>query len=448
MVNTKLLQIAVASMIAVCVFPACGKKDAGCKLDSECPNGQICRNMKCEPAPAADNANAKADDQAADAKPAQNDAAAKPTTTQTIDISAFVENKTNKLEDLGLDIDYVLNDTIRLQENTKLEIAPGVTIDMQSASAGFDVSGDAALIVKGTAAKPVIFKSTNSSVWSGLRFYSKNKDNALNYLQIHNADGEEHVIGLLYEARLAMDHVTLDGSANNGIAIGGDAKFTKFTNNTIKNCKGYPVVLDSYGHIAMIGDGNVYENNSKQYIRITPYTFDDVQNTVIKKQPIPFLIADGMNVDGESGTLTIEPGVEFVFEHEKEARIGGSIQLKLGGSAEQPVIMRGLNDESGFWRGLSIDTTRPSTIEGLSLSQTGNDEASSLRIRDEANITIGNIQFNSTEHRCLEIGYDAKITNKGGLNFTQCGKGNIFDNRIEGDDEQKVIADLPVTAGN
>ena len=428
--------ISLAFLVALCILPAC-KKDTGCKLDSECPEGQICRNMKCE---ANSNAGAPA---AQDSQNAENARpAAKPTTPQQIELSSIAENKTTKLEDLGLDIDYVLSDMVNLGENTKLEIGPGVTIDMQSSGAGFDVGGDAALIVKGTAESPVIFKSTNSSVWSGLRFSSKNKDNALNYLQIFNADGEEHVIGLNYEARVSMDHVTLDGSANDGIRVFGDAKFTKFTNNIIKNCKGYPLVLDSYAHIGMIGDGNQYENN-KQYIRINPYVFDNVQNSVIKKQPIPYYLADGMNVDGESGTLTIEPGVEFVFEHEKEARVGGSIQLKIEGSAANPVIMRGMTDEANFWNGFSFDSARPSSISGLTLINTGCNETPSLRINNEAKLTVSDITFKATDHLCMEISGEAKVTNKGGLTFEKCGKGNIYDNRIEGDDDKRIIAELP-----
>ena len=444
------LRICIVALAFVSLLPACGKKDAGCKLDSECPNGQICRNMKCEAdpakaqAPAADAAKdqAPAADAAKDQAPAAD---AKPTTPQQINLDAFQENKTVKLEDLGLDIDYILSSDLSLNDNTKLEIGPGVTIDMQSASAGISVNGDAALIIKGSAESPVIFKSTNSSAWSGLSFNSKNKDNAINYLQIFNADGEEQVINLSYEARLAIDHLTLDGSANNGIVVNNEAKLTKFTNNTIKNCKGFPLVLNSYAQIAQIGDGNQYENN-KQFIRINCNTFDDVQTSVIKKQPLPYFMADGMNVDGESGTLTIEPGVEFVFEHEKDARIGGSIQIKIEGTAENPVIMRGVSDEPNFWYGLFIDTTRPSSLSGLQLANTGCGEYASLRIRPEADITLSAIAFKATDHKCLEIGSDAKINNKGGITFEKCGTGNIFDNRIDGDDDQKVIADLPVNA--
>ena len=75
----KIRNLCRLAAVALCVLPACGKKDAGCKLDSECPDGQICRNMKCEAnsdagAPAAqDSQNAEA------ARPA-----AKPTTPQQI----------------------------------------------------------------------------------------------------------------------------------------------------------------------------------------------------------------------------------------------------------------------------------------------------------------------------------------------------------------------------
>lgn len=434
-------KIGLLILAASCILTSCGKKDAGCKLDSECPDGQICRNMKCEADPSAKQNGDESPKQEGADSAKQN---AKPTGPQEFGMNSFEENKVLKLEDLGFDIDYILSEEIRLDDNTKLEIGPGVTIDMQSSGSGFSVFGDAALMVKGTADKPVVFKSTNSSTWKGLWFDSKNKDNALNYLQIQNADGEDQVIEVGGEARLAIDHVTLDGSSNNGIHLAGDAKFTKFTNNTIKNCKGFPLVLDSYAQMALIGDGNTYENN-RQFIRMNAYRFDDVKETVIKKQPIPYLLTEGIYVDGESGTLTIEPGTEFVFEHEREAVITGSVQLKLGGSAENPVIMRGLNDESNYWRGLFIDSERPCTIDGLTLSQTGNDEYTSLRIRDNANITLANIQFNATEHRCLEIGGEAKVTVKSGLNFVKCEKGNIFDHRIEGDEDKQIISELPVT---
>ena len=428
----------VCLLSLLCVWPACSKKEEGCKLDAECPEGQICRNMKCEGS--ADVNNAKEDQNPDAAKPAD---AAKPTTTQMISADAFSENKTVKLEDLGLDVDYILNDSIGIMEGNKLEIGAGVTIDMQSSSAGFNIHDDAALIVRGTAEAPVVFKSTNSSAWSGINFHSKNKDNSLNYLQIFNADGEERVIGLHGEARVAMDHVTLDGSANDGIWVSGDAQMTKFTNNTIRNCKGYPLVFDSIRSVNTVGDGNTYENN-KPYIRINNGYMDNVKETSIKKLPLPYYMAEGMQFSGESGTLTIEAGVTFAFEHEREARIDDSIQLKIEGTADNPVVMRGMTDEPHFWRGLNIDTTRPSSISGLSLANTGNDEANSLRIRDDANIALSNITFKATDYRCLEIGGGAKIENKGGLTFEKCGKGNIFDYRIEGDDDKRVLSELPV----
>ena len=446
-------KLVLAALMAICMVQGCSKKQEGCKLDSECPNGQICRNMKCEAAPAgeaqpageaapaAENKADGAQDGNAAANPAE-----KPTVPVEINLGYLQENKIAKLEDLGLDIDYILDESLDLHGTQKLEIGPGVTIDMHSSSSAIRIYDDAALMVKGTEAAPVIFKSTNSSAWSGIHFSSKNKDNTLNYLQIQNADGEDGVVDLGYESRVGIDHLTLDGSAGHGIHIGGDSRFTKFTNNTIKNCKDFPIILDSYASISDIGEGNVFENNNRQFIKITAYTFDDVKNTVIKKQPIPYYLSDGVNVDGDSGTLTIEAGTEFVFEHEKSMRIGESIQLKLEGTAEAPVIMRGLNDEAHFWQGFIYDSTRPGTISGLVMSNTGYDEIPSMRIRSDANVTIQNITFKATDHRCMEIGGDAKVINKGGLSFEKCGKGNIFDERIEGEDEQRILKDLPVAA--
>ena len=165
---------------------------------------------------------------------------------------------------------------------------------------------------------------------------------------------------------------------------------------------------------------------------------------MINKQPIPYYLVDGMSVDGESGTLTVKPGVEFAIEHGHDVWFGGSIQIKIEGTLEAPVTMRGFMDEASYWNGIQLSTSRPSSISHLVIANAGKDESYSLDFHDNIKVDVNHIVFKSNENYCLHIAHDAKVTNVGALSFDNCAKGNIYDDRLEGDDDSKVLIDLPV----
>ena len=439
--------ILVSTIIMLVSLAACNKAptppqdDANTTADSatQAPP-PAAANAQPANAPATDVAPAQAPD--APQQPSNGDSA-KPSEPIRLTAENHADKATVKLEDLGLDIDYVLEDMLIIDNTHKLEIGPGVTIDMRSSRAGFEVRDDAALVVSGSETAPVVMKSTNASAWSGITLHSANKDNALNHLEITQADGEDDGIIRIY-GRCALDHVTIDGSAKNGVILFHDARFTRFTNNTIKNCKGFPLVLDNNDHLDKLGDGNTFENN-RPFIRLENSNFFPAPDMVIPRQPLPYYLAQGMRVDGESGTLTIQPGVELAIEHDHEIWFGGSIQVKLEGTPEAPIRIHGTIDEPDFWNGVKIDTARPSTLSHLTIANAGKDENASLNIRGSANVELAHVTFKANSHRCMHIDRDAKLKNKGGLSFENCAQGNIFDDRIEADDDaKKILSDLPV----
>lgn len=450
---SRIHRYSLAALAILLLLPACSKKEEGCKLDAECQNGQICRNMKC----VADDAKAdtkaedvKADDAKADDaktedanKDGENADAPKNDDATTLGLDDAFFEKTYKLTDRGLDIDYTLDHCIYVNDNHTLEIDPGVTIMMASSGSCIDVRENGTLKINGTADKPVVFKTPEGASWDGIKVWSKNKSNVISYAQISNIGNEDHAIGMAGEARLAMDHVTIDGCDGNGVYLDSDARFVKFINNTIKNCKKYPLFLRNMLNIENFGDGNVFENNKKQYIDIADEWFNAQEDFTIPKLPLPYYMERGLGIESDSSTVTIAAGVELLFNHERSFEVRNGVLLKIAGTPEAPVMMSGINDEEVFWRGMSIESTRPSEIANLVIKNTGFDEAASLRLRGESKVKLANIAFKANPKTCFVIDSGVKLTNGGGLSFEGCGESNIYDERIEGEDEQRKVAALP-----
>lgn len=447
-------RLALAALAVLLLLPAC-KKDEGCKLDTECLNGQICRNMKCVAAD--DNADVKktdevvkTDDAKADDTKADNankdganaDAPANQDAT-TLGLNNEFFEKSYKLTDRGLDIDYTLDHCIDIDDNHTLEIDAGVTIMMTSASSCIDVRTNGTIIVNGTADKPVVFKTPDGATWNGITVWSKNKNNSISYAQISSIGNEEHAIHLRDESILSMDHVTIDNCDGNALKLDTDTRLVKFTNNTIKNCKKYPIILGSWLSTEAIGEGNVFENNKKNYINVVNEWFNASDDVTIPKLPIPYYLEDGIGIESDSSTVTIAAGVEMLFNHKRSMDVRNGVLLKIAGTPEAPVVMRGIGDEDAFWRGIKIDSTRPSEIANLVIKNTGFEEASSLRLHGETKMKLTNVAFKANPKTCLSLNNNVKLTNGGGLTFEGCGEANIFDERIEGDDEQRRIKELP-----
>ena len=333
--------------------------------------------------------------------------------------------------DLGLPVDYVVDGWIYIDGNALLTIEPGVTIMFSHEGDGFDVGPDAGLRMVGTADKPIrlinAVGNPNPGAWAGIAVYSERNDNRFEYVEFVNSGNGENVIYV--GGKLSMKNCTIDGALHNGVGLGTEAQFTAFENNTIKNCGGYPLWLGYPEKVNNLGSGNVYANNGNNMIVLDyPWLYFDA---TFSNQGIPYFIADGLSVE-DNKKMTVDAGVEFVFEYDQDFAVGGDARIEVNGTASQPVVFRGKSNED-LWGGMHIYSNRSGNVINYArVMNCGMDSdwyrRACLFIGSEAKLTLTNNVFGPSAYTGVAI---ESISNWGnvthsGNTFMECGMENVF----------------------
>jgi len=333
--------------------------------------------------------------------------------------------------DLGLPVDYVIDGWIYIDGNALLTIEPGVTIMFSHEGDGFDVGSDAGLRMVGTAEKPIRLinaqNNPNPGAWAGIAVHSERNDNKFEYVEFVNAGNDENVIYV--GGKLSMKNCTIDGALHNGVALGSEGQFTAFENNTIKNCGGYPLWLGYPEKVNNLGSGNVYTNNANNMIVIDyPWLYFDATYT---NQGIPYFIKGSLSVE-ESKKMTVEAGVEFVFEYDTDFSVSGDARIEVNGTASQPVVFRGQSNED-LWGGIHIYSNRSgNVINYAKVMNCGMDSdyyrRACLFIGSEAKLTLTNNVFGPSAYSGVAIENISNWDNvtHSGNTFVECGMENVF----------------------
>ena len=333
--------------------------------------------------------------------------------------------------DLGLSVDYVIDGWVYIEGNALLTIEPGVTIMFSHEGDGFEVGSDAGLRMVGTADKPIrlinALNNPNPGAWDGIFVGSSRNDNKFEYVEFVNGGSGDNVIRV--DGKLSMKNCTVDGALHNGVALSTDGQFTAFENNTIKNCGDYPLWLGYPEKANSLGSGNVYANNYYNMIVVDyPWLYFDATYT---NQGIPYFIKDGLYVE-ENKKITVEAGVEFVFDYDTDFTVNGDARVEVNGTAGQPVVFRAKTSEDP-WGGIHIYSNRTgNVINYAKIMNCGMDSdwgrRACLYIGSEAKLTLTNNVFGPSVYTGVTI---ENISNWGnvthsGNTFVDCGMENVF----------------------
>ena len=236
--------------------------------------------------------------------------------------------------------------------------------------------------------------------------------------------------------QLRMTNCIIDGSAKNGIHA-YQGKFTQFENNQIKNCNAYPIYAwDGYSPFEKMNTTTTFSGNTKNYAHIGGSSVsEDV--TTLPKINIPWYFANGLYIHpSNTMTLTIEAGTKLYFNSDKAMDIGAKVKLIAEGTASDIIVIRGMEDEAGFWRGLILRSTRDGNklnycdISG-SGSQDQNDWGGNSNLYlygNKDNLQIHNTKISKSKH--YGIGFDSRDSHTidhQNVTFESCAKGNIWD---------------------
>lgn len=284
----------------------------------------------------------------------QNPSDAPKNTDGQVVLSGSIDNNVT-WKDLGLPVDYIVEGEIYLNGNSLVTVEPGVTIMFTGTDGRIVVGENAGIKMQGTQDKPIVLtgptNNQNVGSWGLVEILSKRSDNILEYVTLQNGGASDFALKISGSA--SVKNCTIDGSEQNGIYI---LKTTAFENNTIKNCKEFPVVYDTWTENTTLGGkNNTYQNNGKNYIK-TRFRFDeDSKSYTFLKESIPYFCDEGLELNNRT-TTTIEAGAKFAFNRGTRLYVGSETIIKAQGTAADPIVFAGAEDKPGYWEGAEIRT--------------------------------------------------------------------------------------------
>ncbi len=254
-----------------------------------------------------------------------------------------------------------------------LKLEPGTVVKFDS-DAGLRIEESAALNAIGTADQKIVFTGFQpaTGTWRGLQFGSNSVENKIAFAKIEFAgvgnerdrDAAVHV-GQFYAqpARLELSDTEIVDNGRFGLTLHADAKLAKFERVLLKNnAKGGahvrpPVVAQ------LKGPGIVFEANGPENLVMIETLINvpvDEDMTWPSVAPAKYRV-QGQHLDGGDIVyvkkhLTIEAGAVFEMAGGSGFAVeGGAAGLKVVGTAESPVVFKGVNESS--WLGITYGET-------------------------------------------------------------------------------------------
>ncbi|MEM7655663.1 MAG: hypothetical protein AAF399_06000 [Bacteroidota bacterium] len=281
-----------------------------------------------------------------------------PTVEATVlDCNFFTEDRI--LENTAAAIDYIVPNNCVLDITAALEIKPGVVIQVEE-NGGFGVYDQGTLKMVGTEAEPIIIKGAAASqgYWRGIHIETNSINNQMEYVQISDA-GSNYVYCcntvasvFLKGGKLAISNTTISNGAEYGLYANEAADLATFANNTITTHAEAPMYLHLERTAQLDGLTSDYTGNEDDFIRIFKSTVDT--ELEIPANNVPYLFDS--EVINLTEVVAVDPGAELVFKENAGLGVYDDGALALNGSAGNEVILRGLEANKGYWRGVHIET--------------------------------------------------------------------------------------------
>ncbi|MBO7647714.1 MAG: hypothetical protein J6S56_06425 [Bacteroidales bacterium] len=348
--------------------------------------------------------------------------------------------------DRGVAVDYIIDGRFYVEGNALLTIEPGVTIMFTGTYGGIFVEENAGLCMKGTASNPIILtgptNNPNVGAWDCVYVTSNRNDNQFEYVNFINGGSGDAVVSV--NGKLSMKHCLINGALHYGVLVNGN--LSAFENNTIKNTE-YPIFLNEQEKVGCFGTGNTYTNNAKNMIVIDDYWLDESNVTAnYTNQGIPYFLKAGVHVDG-TATMKVNAGVEFVLDYDQSVSVTSNALIQVNGTASQPVVFRGLQNESGYWNGIEIYSSRQTNggnnLTYCNIQNAGKDaQEAALYTWEETRVALSNLNISGSHGYGMMISipidwdteqYDFSNyhVTASGLAFSNCASGNIFERNKE-----------------
>ncbi len=323
--------------------------------------------------------------------------------------------------------------TIRVT-GAALTLSPGVRIDF-GAGAGLQINSDGALVSAGTATQPVTLQGGQPSpgYWSGVAVYSSDVRNRLAHTTVAHGGGGRYSgmfaaanVALNDGARLQVEDSAVRDGGNRGISADPGATFPSFARNTLTGNAGGPLLASPMAADALDAT-STYSGNAEDAVDL--YDNNVTADMSLAALDVPYRIEGTPNVD--NAFLTLEAGVEILFEAGAGLQVDSDGALRVEGTADRPVTLRGEQATPGYWSGVAIysNDTR-NVIANAVVAYGGGGRYSGLgapanvALNDSARLTLSGSTIRDSAGWGIQADSNVVLTQSGNT-FSNNASGNV-----------------------
>ncbi len=283
------------------------------------------------------------------------------TTGENGDCAPLVQDDVNQDASLPAGC-YIAEEWLSIQNALTLEA--GVTISFGEYS-GLLVSGSGMLVASGSASEPVILKATSASGWLGVSLSAvSSSQNSLDYTEISGVNGDAAALSMFGGGKVSVANSKIFDNVGAGIEIRPDS-LIDLSKTTISGNTG----IGSVGltSVATIAVDNKLTGNSEDVLWAEGYSVD----TDDTWQPIGVPVRL-MDTDVEiNGNLMLKAGFELQIPQDGVLDVTVDGTLNAVGTADSPVIIHGVQDELGYWKGIRFASKSSKNVLDYTLIEGG-----------------------------------------------------------------------------
>lgn len=249
--------------------------------------------------------------------------------------------------------------------NVTADITLAAGVEMRFVQdATFRVAPEGTFNAVGSADMPIVLRGEleERGYWQGLTVESKSSANVLEHVELAHGgasqwNGNADSIGAIWlteEAKLQVANSTLRESGWYALIATRGADIEGFANNRIEdNERAINVSGDA---AAMIDPSNTFTNNEDENVVRVGFNSEINVDSAGAWQAleVPYFVSKRMRVNND---LSFEAGADVAVAQEVEILVYPEGSLGMNGTGGDPVMVRGLEDLSGYWKGINYGST-------------------------------------------------------------------------------------------
>ncbi|RJE70459.1 PKD domain-containing protein [Reichenbachiella sp. MSK19-1] len=272
-------------------------------------------------------------------------------------------------------------------------------------NSGLQIMDGGSLNAVGTANSKIVFRGEQDvkGKWIGLSFHSNTIANELTYVEIYNGgqkgfDGANLKANIMVDdaGRLKMTNALSTKSAGYGLYTRDlESTLDDFANNVLTDNDA--PVMTRYSHYHYFDAASDYSGNTHDYIDSYWGNKESTQTWTWEALNVPYRLAP--NVEDIYSNVTILAGAEFIGQPNGGFQIQTGGSMKANGTSVNPIVFRGEQDVTGYWKGLRFLSNMPDNSFVYTTVSNGGEEGFDGANR-KANVEVGGASAQFSANNC------------------------------------------------